>query len=83
MRAQDSYVNRRLKVRGLHFPRMEKLLDLKAHPNSKTLYNRIKVELKVKGVTFDGNSIDLSGSEVSHEELIEEMKVINDQKYLV
>ena len=83
MRAQDSYVNRRLKTRRLNFPQMEVLLDLKAHPNSKTLYNRIKAELKAKGVTFEGNSIDLLGSEVTQKELVDEMKVINDQKYLV
>ena len=83
MRAQNSYIERRLKTRRLNFPKMEVLLDLKAHPNSKTLYNRIKDELKAKGVTFDGNSIDLVGSEVTQEELVEEMKVINDQKYLV
>ena len=81
IRAQNSYVNRRIKVRRLNFPEMEILLDLKANPNSKTLYNRIKDELKAKGVTFDGNNIDLVGSEVTQEELIEEMKVINDQKY--
>ena len=83
MRAQNSYIERRLKTRRLNFPEMEVLLDLKAHPNSKTLYNRIKDELKAKGVTFDGNSIDLVGSDVTQEELVNEMKVINDQKYLV
>ena len=81
MRAQNSYIERRLKTRRLNFPQMEVLLDLKAHPNSKTLYNRIKAELKAKGVTFDGNSIDLLGSEVTQKELVDEMKVINDQKY--
>jgi hypothetical protein len=39
--------------------------------------------LKAKGVTFDGNNIDLEGSEVTEEELMDEMNVINDQKYEV
>jgi hypothetical protein len=59
------------------------LLDFKANPNSKTLYNRIKKELKTKNVIFSGNNIDLDDSEVTQNELIEEMKVINDQKYKV
>jgi len=59
---------------------MEVLLDFKASPNSKTLYVRIKDNLKAKGVVFDGNNIDIEGSQVSQEELMEEMKVINDSK---
>jgi hypothetical protein len=42
---------------------------------------RIKDELKAKGVLFDGNNIDLDESEVTEDDLIEEMRVINDQKY--
>ena len=57
------------------------LLDFKANPNSKTLYNRIKETLKAKNVQFSGNNIDLEESEVTEKELIDEMKVINDQKY--
>jgi Na+/phosphate symporter len=57
------------------------LLDFKCSPNSKTLYNRIKENLKLKNVIFKNNDIDLQESEVTQQELIEEMKVINDQKY--
>jgi hypothetical protein len=54
------------------------LLDFKCSPNSKTLYNRIKENLKLKNVTFKNNDIEIEESEVTQQE---EMKVINDQKY--
>ncbi|ADO00378.1 hypothetical protein WIV_gp035 [Wiseana iridescent virus] len=81
VRAQYGYTERKIKTNRLLFPQLEILLDFTAHPNSKSLYNRIKVELKTRNVQFNGNNIDLEGSEVTQEELIEEMKVINDQKY--
>ena len=72
---------RKLKAQKIFFPDLEVLLDFKANPNSKTLYVRIKDELKAQGVLFDGNNIDLGESEVTEDDLIEEMRVINDQKY--
>jgi hypothetical protein len=81
IRAQYGYTERRIKTQKLLFPKLQILLDFTAHPNSKTLYNRIKKELKSKGVTFDHNNIDLEDSEVIEEELVEEMKIINDKKY--
>ena len=83
IRAQNAYIERKLRSQRTLFPDLEVLLDLKCNPNSKTLYNRIKVELKAKGVQFSLNNIELEGSEVTQEELVENMKVINDQKYLV
>ena len=83
IRAQHGYTERRIKTQKLLFPQLQILLDFKANPNSKTLYNRIKKELKAKNVIFSGNNIDLDDSEVTQDELIEEMKVINDQKYKV
>jgi uncharacterized FlaG/YvyC family protein len=83
IRAQHAYTTRKLKAQKIFFPDLEVLLDFKANPNSKTLYVRIKDELKAKGVLFDGNNIDLGESEVTEDDLIEEMKVINDQKYEV
>ena len=80
MRAQDSYVRRKLKTERLHFPHLEVLLDFKCNPNSKTLYVRIKDKLKLKNVVFKGNNINLEDSTIFEEDLIEEMKVINDQK---
>jgi 5,10-methylene-tetrahydrofolate dehydrogenase/methenyl tetrahydrofolate cyclohydrolase len=72
-----------MKIERVHFPDLEVLLDFRCNPNSKTLYVRIKENLKAKGVTFKGNNIDLSESEVTEEELIEEIGDINEQKYSV
>ncbi|CCV02232.1 hypothetical protein IIV30_037R [Invertebrate iridescent virus 30] len=83
IRAQEGYTQRKLKVEKLHFPNLEVLLDFKCNPNSKSLYTRIKENLKAEGVTFKGNNIDLEDSEVTQEKLVEEMKVINNQKYNV
>jgi hypothetical protein len=81
IRAQHGYTERKLKTQRTLFPQLEILLDFKANPNSKTLYNRIKDELRAKNVQFSGNNIDLQESEITQQELIDEMKVINDQKY--
>jgi hypothetical protein len=83
IRAQNSYTERKIKNQKANFPRLQILLDFKANPNSKTLYIRIKDKLKTQGVTFDGNNIDLDESDVTEKELIEEMKVINDQKLTI
>jgi hypothetical protein len=55
-------------------------LDFKCNPNSKTLYVRIKDKLKLKNVVFKGNNINLEDSTITEEDLMDEMKVINDQK---
>jgi len=81
IRAQDSYTNKKLKTQKILFPNLVVLLDFKCSPNSKTLYNRIKENLKLKNVAFKNNEIELESSQITEEELIEEMKVINDQKY--
>jgi len=83
IRAQFGYTERRIRTQRTLFPDMEILLDFKANPNSKTLYNRIKDELKAKNVQFSGNNIDLEESEVTQEEFVNEMMTINDQKYNV
>jgi hypothetical protein len=83
IRAQDTYTIRKLKIKQLHFPDLVVLLDFKCSPNSKTLYNRIKENLKAKNVIFKGNNIDLDNSELTEQEFIEEMKVINDQKLCI
>ncbi|CCV02044.1 hypothetical protein IIV25_026R [Invertebrate iridovirus 25] len=81
IRAQYKYTERRIKTQRLLFPQLEILLDFKANPNSKTLYNRIKKELKATGVIFNGNNIDLEDSEVDEQELIDKMKITSNQKY--
>jgi len=82
IRAQSEYTTRKLRSQKLLFPNLEILLDFTANPNSKTLYVRIKDELKAKGVSFDGNNIDLN-EVITEQELVDEMKVINNQKYNV
>jgi 5,10-methylene-tetrahydrofolate dehydrogenase/methenyl tetrahydrofolate cyclohydrolase len=59
---------------------MEILLDFRSNPSSKTLYIRIKDNLKARGVTFEGNNIDLNEA-ITEEEFVDEMMTINDQKY--
>jgi signal recognition particle subunit SEC65 len=80
IRAQSDYTSRRLRSQKALFPEMEILLDFKSNPNSKTLYVRIKDNLKARGVTFEGNNIDLNEA-ITEEDLVDEMMVINDQKY--
>jgi hypothetical protein len=80
IRAQDSYTKHKLKSERLNFPKLEVLLDLKCNPNSKTLFIRIKENLKAKEVIFKGNNIDLENSDVTEEELIQEMTLINESR---
>jgi hypothetical protein len=80
IRAQHGYTERKLKFEKTHFLQPVVLLDFKCNPNSKTLYTRIKENLKTKNVTFKGNNIDLEDTIITEQELIDEMKVINDSK---
>ncbi|CCV01937.1 hypothetical protein IIV22A_093R [Invertebrate iridescent virus 22] len=80
IRAQEGYTQRKLKTEKLHFPNLEVLLDFKCNPNSKSLYTRIKENLKTEGVTFKGNNIDLENSLITEEDLIEKMKVTSDAR---
>ena len=80
IRAQHGYTKRKLKTKLKHFTNLNILLDFKCNPNSKTLYTRIKENLKAKNVIFRGNSIDIAESGVTEEELVEEMTTINDSR---
>lgn len=80
IRAQNAYTTNRIRAQELLFPGLEILLDFKCNPNSKTLYTRVKENLKKRGVLFDGNNIDL-GQLVNESELIEEMNHVNDVRY--
>jgi hypothetical protein len=83
IRAQHGYTQTKMRAERANFPNHEILLDFRCNPNSKTLYVRIKENLKAKGVVFRGNNIDLDESEVDEAELVEEMTVINERKYNV
>jgi len=60
IRAQNAYTRNRIRAQEVLFPRLEILLDFKCNPNSKSLYVRVKENLKKRGVLFDGNNIDLA-----------------------
>ena len=79
IRAQDSRVKLSLRTQEALY-NIEILLDLTCHPNSKTLYNRIKEDLIEKRVKFSYNNISIENSEIDEDVLITLMKKINDEK---
>jgi hypothetical protein len=84
VRGQHSYVQTVLKNQRQLFGKIEILLDFHCHPNSKTLFVRIRDSLKRKGVEFSSCKISIQDSTtVSEGELVETMKQINDEKLQV
>ena len=79
IRAQDLTAKQSLRTQETMYD-IQVLLDLTCHPNSKTLYNRIKDELIQKRVQFSYNNISIDKSEIDESELIDHMKKIDDQK---
>ena len=79
IRAQDTGVKTSLRTQKAMY-NIEILLDLQCHPNSKTLYNRIKEDLIEKGVEFSYNNISIKNSEIDENMLIACMKKIDDKK---
>ena len=79
IRAQDLRAKQSLRTQEAMYI-VEILLDLTCHPNSKTLYNRIKDDLIQKRVQFSYNNISIDKSEIDESELINHMKKIDDQK---
>jgi len=80
IRAQHSNTQTALKSQRRLFGKIEILLDFHCHPNSKSLFVRIRDNLKRKGVEFSNCKISIRGSSVSEGELIETMKHVNDEK---
>jgi hypothetical protein len=84
VRGQHYYVQTVLKNQRQLFGKIKILLDFPCHPNSKTLFVRIRDNLKRKGVEFSSCKISIQDSTtVSEGELIETMKQINDEKLQV
>jgi hypothetical protein len=84
VRGQHSYVQTVLKNQRQLFGKIKILLDFHCHPNSKTLFVRIRDSLKRKGVEFSNCKISIRDSTtVSEGELVETMKQINDEKLQV
>jgi hypothetical protein len=80
VRAQNISAKRAIKRQEKQYGNVSILLDLPYHPNSKTLYVRIKENLKKKGVEFNLCSISIKNATITEEELLDAMKVINDEK---
>jgi hypothetical protein len=80
IRGQHSYVRTTMKNQKEYYKKIDVLLDFPCHPNSKTLFVRIRDNLKRKGVEFSNCKIYIRDSSVSEGELIETMKQINDEK---
>ena len=79
-RSQDARARGVLKRQRSLYTEVSILLDLSCHPNSKTLFVRVRDELKKKGVAFKSCKISLAGSTINEEELIKAMNTINDEK---
>jgi hypothetical protein len=80
IRAQHSSALTALRKQRQVYETVDILLDLNCHPNSKTLYVRIKNELKQQGVMFKLCKISIENSEVDEEKLINVMKGVNEEK---
>jgi prophage antirepressor-like protein len=79
IRAQDFRAKQSLRAQETMYD-IKLLLDLTCHPNSKTLYNRIKDELIKMGVVFSYNNISIDKSEIDEKKLIVYMREIDDKK---
>lgn len=80
IRAQHVNAQSALKKQKAVYSEVTILLDLPFHPNSKTLYVRIREELKSKGVEFNICKLSLTNAEITEQELIRRMEGINDEK---
>jgi uncharacterized coiled-coil protein SlyX len=80
IRAQDISAKTALRTQRNIYGDITILLDLPYHPNSKTLYVRIKEELKKRGVEFNMCKVSLNNSEITEDELIEAMTKIDSEK---
>jgi prophage antirepressor-like protein len=79
IRAQETTAKQSLKTQGTMY-NIVVLLDLNCHPNSRTLYIRIKDELSKKKVVCSYNNISIEKSEIDEAALIECMRKIDGQK---
>jgi hypothetical protein len=73
IRAQDSRAKQSLRTQETMYD-IQVLLDLTCHPNSKTLYNRIK------DVQFSYNNISIVRSKINEKMLVAYMRKIDDKK---
>ena len=80
IRAQEVNARNALRRQEQLYDETTVLLDIDLQPNSKTLYVRIKDDLRARGVAFRYCKISIEESDVTEAELIEAMRAINDEK---
>src|SRR5579864_948590 len=80
IRAQEVNARNALRRQEHLYDETTVLLDIDVHPNSKTLYVRIKDDLRARGVAFRYCKISIEESDVTEAELVESMRAINDEK---
>jgi hypothetical protein len=80
IRAQHVSAQAALRKQRSCYSEVTILLDLPFHPNSKTLYVRIKDQLKQKGVEFKLCKLTLENADIDEAELIKTMKGIDAEK---
>jgi hypothetical protein len=80
IRAQEVNARNALRRQEQLYDKTTVLLDIDLQPNSKTLYVRIKDDLRARGVAFRYCKISIEESDVTEAELIEAMRAINDEK---
>jgi hypothetical protein len=80
IRAQHVSAQAALRKQRSCYSEVTILLDLPFHPNSKTLYVRIKDQLKQKGVEFKLCKLSLTDAEIDEEGLVKMMKGIDAEK---
>ena len=80
IRAQDINARSALRRQQLLFTEVKILMDIHFHPNSKTMYVRVKEQLKEKGVIFNLCKISLNQSDITEQDLVQAMQSINDEK---
>jgi len=80
IRAQHVSAQAALRKQRSCYSEVTILLDLPFHPNSKTLYVRIKDQLKQKGVEFKLCKLSLTDAEIDEDGLVKMMKGIDAEK---
>jgi hypothetical protein len=80
IRAQEVNARNALRRQEQLYDETTVLLDIDLQPNSKTLYVRIKDDLRARGVAFRYCKISIEESDVTEAELVEAMRAINDEK---
>lgn len=79
IRAQQQNTKTAIKRQEKLHEKIVILLDFETHPNTKTFYNRLKLNLRKRGVVFKQNEIRLENY-FSEDNLVNEMKKVDNMK---